>query len=179
MTDVNPFENLDGALDTDYSADETVKEAESLITKIEDNKKAVEASTDETTIDDKEYLEFELKTLIQSTRRVLDVLEQDVKIGSQPRVFEVFGTLTKTVIDGIKELREMNLSIAQLKLQKEKLDVRKAESKNIPQLPNQVNISLSGRELFNMVSNATKNSQLNEIDAEFEVVDAPKKEGSQ
>jgi hypothetical protein len=124
-------------------------------------------------IEDKEYLEYELKTLISDSRRVMYILEQDIKIGTKPRYHEVYATLTKSVLDGIKELRELNQTIANLKFQKEKLAVRKEQYSlsggNGNNSGAKLNVRLSGKDLFDMMEAARKSSGLNAVKAEFEV----------
>lgn len=162
------FENLNDALGSDYNVDEELEAIDEKTKNFEEIKNKIANRESGNEIEDKEYLELELKTLISNSQRIMNILEQDIKIGSKPRYHEVYATLAKSVLDGIKELRELNQTIANLKLQKEKLEIRKLQN-GIDAKPTQVNFNLSGRELFKMVEAAKKSSELNSVNAEFEI----------
>jgi hypothetical protein len=163
------FENLNDALDANYDVDDELKEINEKTKRFDLIRKEIAQKEKQNELEDKEYLEFELKTLISNNRRVLDILEQDIKIGTKPRYHEVYATLTKSVLDGIKELRELNKTIADLKFQKEKLEVRKMQNSLTGSQQTQVNFRLTGKDLFDMIEAAKSSSQLNVVDAEFEV----------
>lgn len=161
------FEGIDDALNIEYEEDETLKSATEINTKLTNLITKSDSSDDE--IDDKEYLELELKMLIQSTRNIMTVLEQDIKVGSKPRYHEVYATLTKTLIDGIKELRELNQSKINNKINRKKLEIKEKSIKN--NLPQQtLNLQLSGSDLFKMLETAKSASTLNTVNADFEIV---------
>lgn len=165
------FEGIDNVLNTDYNVDKELEKLETQSKKLVERKSQSKENKDlEATIEDKEYLEFELKLLIQNTNRIMEVLEQDIKIGTKPRYHEVYATLVKTVLDGLKELRELNVSIEQLKLQREKLEVRKKEGGTSSNYQ-QVNFHLSGSDLYNMFEKAKAESELNKIEADFKITD--------
>lgn len=161
------FEGLDDALGTEYQNSNATDKAAQTAKKLDALSKK---KNSDITLEDKEYMAFEIKTMIEDSRRVLDILEQDLKIGAQPRSFEVYATLTKAVLDGVKELRELHNNIEQLKLSKEKLELKRTSTEMIAGQPN-VSIKLTGPELFKMINDAKSNSELNRIDAEFEIVD--------
>lgn len=166
-----PYDPLNDALDIDYTPNKIVEKAESDIASLV---KSSSKLGDVTTLEDKEYMEMEIKTLIQSAKFVMDKLEEDVKIGAKPRVYEVYATLTKAVLDSIKELRELNLSIENLKLSKEKLKLKK-EIGGTP--ANTVNLQISGRDMFKMIAAAKEEAKqsLSEVpDAEYDVLDGDK-----
>jgi len=120
-------------------------------------------------------MEFELKTTINDMKAVLATLQEDIKIGSQPRMFEVYATLSKSVLDGIKELRDLNMDIENLKIKKEAMSLKQQIARKSPDnggnTTNNVNLMLSGKDLFSMLNKAKLDSELNEIDAEFDVGD--------
>jgi hypothetical protein len=162
-----PFDPLNDALNVDYNSDELVRKAE------KDVKKFTEVSTkigDTETLQDKEYMEMELKTLIQSMRYVMDTLEEDAKVGAKPRVFEVYATMAKAVLDAVKELRDLHMSIENLKINKAKLEIKRNSNELPPGAP-QVNLKLTGKELFKMVSEAQESASetKTKIEAEYKV----------
>tara|TARA_R110001606_G_scaffold88448_6_gene199279 strand:- start:6703 stop:7212 length:510 start_codon:yes stop_codon:yes gene_type:complete len=163
-----PYEPLNDALDIDYDPNRIVDKAEKDIVSLA---KTSTKLSDATTLEDKEYMELEIKTLISSAKFVMDKLEEDVKIGAKPRVYEVYATLTKAVLDSIKELRELNLSIENLKLSKEKLNLKKEIGSTTS---NTVNLQISGRDMFKMLANAKKQAEQSRSEvpeAEYDVLD--------
>lgn len=164
-----PFEPLNDALNVDYDGDELVKKAERDIIKLSSTTDKI---SDSTTLADKEYMEMELKTLIQSLNFVMERLEEDAKVGAKPRVFEVYATMAKAVLDAVKELRDLHLSIENIKLSKEKLEVKR-NANDIPGISPNVSIRLTGKELFEMVNSAkaTATKKESEIEAVYNVED--------
>lgn len=167
----SPYDPLNDALNIDYDPDKIVEKAETDIKSLSTASKKIEGAV---TLEDKEYMELEIKTLIQSAKFVMDKLEEDVKIGAKPRVYEVYATLTKAVLDSIKELRELNLSIENLKLSKEKLALKKEiGSTGSPS----VNLQLSGKDMFKMLAAAQEQAEKSRSevpDAEYDVLDEDK-----
>jgi hypothetical protein len=164
------FEGLDDALDIDYDVDKEIDEVATRTEKLEKSKYEIaKKPRDEINISDQEYLVMELKMIIANSRNILEVLEQDIKIGTQPRYHEVYATLTKSVIDGLKELRELNQSVANLEIQKEKLELKKVNPNGSMQIGTQVNMNLTGKDLFKMIKQAKSESELNVIEADFEI----------
>jgi hypothetical protein len=163
------FEALNDALNVDYDVDKEIENINAQSERFSAIRKEISDKEKNTELEDKEYLEFELKTLIANNRRVLDILEQDIKIGTKPRYHEVYATLTKSVLDGIRELRELNKTIADIKFQKEKLEVRKMQNSLPSTQMAHVNFQLTGKDLFDMINIAKRSSQLNAVDAVFEV----------
>ncbi len=175
------FEGLDDALNTDYDVDKEIDNISERSELLNKTKTEVSKNTDnslDATIEDKEYIAMELKMIIQNSRNILDVLEQDIKIGTQPRYHEVYATLTKSIIDGLKELRELNQTVVQLRLQKEKIELKRISSSqnNNLQIGTQVNMNLTGKDLFKMIESAKTNSSLNAIDVDFELDASPPEE---
>lgn len=164
-----PFENLNDALDVHYDTNELVEKAEKNITALSETKQDVVED-----LEDKEYMEMELKMLIQESQFVMEKLKEECKIGAKPRVFEVYSTMTRSVLDAIKELRELHTTIERLKLDKEKLAVKRLsiDSEGNIGAP-KVNLQLTGKDLFKMVEEAQKSAakKQQEINAEYKVED--------
>jgi hypothetical protein len=164
----NGFEGLNKKLNADF--DGTLDDVENALDSF-NNKKTVmvEKSRNGTyTLEDEEYLRFELKTLIQGSRMIMDKLEKDIKIGSQPRVYEVYSALLKTTIDGLKELRELNKTVTDLEIESDKPKAS-SDGKTINNTTN--NVILTGKDLLTMIRSAKEENQLNTIEATFEFGD--------
>jgi len=167
------FDGIDEVLDSSFEkTEDSVADAKSLLSNYGD---LADRKTTSSTIQDKEFMELELKTSINDMKNVLATLQEDIKIGSQPRMFEVYATLSKTVLDGIKELRDLNMDIENLKIKQEAMGLKKqiaSNSQHGPATTNNLNVMLSGKDLFSMLNKAKVDSELNEIDAEFDVGDS-------
>lgn len=167
------FDGIDDVLGSSFEkTDDSVADAKSLLSNYGN---LADRKTTSSTIQDKEFMELELKTSINDMKNVLATLQEDIKIGSQPRMFEVYATLSKTVLDGIKELRDLNMDIENLKIKQEAMGLKKqiaSNSQTSPATTNNLNVMLSGKDLFNMLNKAKVDSELNEIDAEFDVGDS-------
>jgi hypothetical protein len=113
-------------------------------------------------IHDAEFLEREMKSVMLSSRRVLETVEKDIKIGSSPRSVEVYSGLITAITGQFKELRNLNESMAKLVLEnkKQNLDEVKEDHKMI----------LSSNDALDMYMNARTNSQMNSIDADFDII---------
>ena len=165
----NGFEGLDKSLNTNF--DSALDDVEKSLDSFNSKKGAmVEKSKNGTyTLEDEEYLRFELKTLIQGSRVIMDKLEKDIKIGSQPRVYEVYSALLKTTIDGLKELRELNKTVTDLEIESDKPKITKDGAQTINNTTN--NVILTGKDLLSMIRSAKEVNQLNTIEAKFELGD--------
>jgi len=113
-------------------------------------------------INDAEFLEREMKSVMLSSRRVLETVERDIKIGSSPRTIEVYSGLISAITGQFKELRNLNESMAKLVLEnkKQNLDEVKEDHKMI----------LSSNDALDMYMHAKSSSQMNAIDADFDVL---------
>lgn len=163
------FEGLDKSLNTNF--DSALDDVEKSLDTFNSKKELmVEKSKSGTyTLEDEEYLRFELKTLIQGSRIIMDKLEKDIKIGSQPRVYEVYSALLKTTIDGLKELRELNKTVTDLEIESDKPKISKDGTQTINNTTN--NVILTGKDLLSMIKSAKEVNQLNAIEAKFEFGD--------
>ena len=111
------------------------------------------------TLKDKIYIEENIKELIEISKDVLKTVKDDIKIGASPRQIEVFSTLTNAITNQIKELRDLNKMI---------YDLESINSIDDPK-PGIVNISMTSDDLLDMIKDASKNSELNKIDADFDI----------
>ncbi len=161
------FDKISEKLNTTY--DEEIEKVEHEVEKFEEKKKELveKSSAENLGFEDKEYLQKETKDLIDNGKKVLETLQNEIKIGSPPRMFEVYAFLMNGIISGLKELRGLNKSIAELNI---------IENQPEPEDKRNVNIILSGKELLDMINSAKDNSEINRIDADFKVEDQIKKD---
>lgn len=124
----------------------------------------IERSTQIRTLEDKQYLQTEVKSLIENSKRVLDTIQKDIKIGSPPRMAEVYAKLLSSTLEGIRELRELNQAIANMQMFRDPDEQPKAS----------INVKMSGKELMEMMKIAKESSQLKSVEAKFSVEGEPK-----
>ena len=93
-------------------------------------------------------------------------LVTDLKVGSPPRMYEVYATLLNAVTNSLKELRQLNLDVAQLEVEQTK----KVTLEDV-QGPND-KISLSAGDLLKMVKAAGESSQIAQVEADFKIEDS-------
>ena len=99
------FQKMDEAFGTEFDG----AELDNQLKVLEDEKSKAITKIDDgiETLEDKEYLQEELKMIISSAMEVLTICKENIKIGSNARDKEVyFGGVSK-VVEAIKELREL------------------------------------------------------------------------
>lgn len=159
------FKGMTSALDVDYVHDED--ENEKMFNQIETKKNEIAkkiSSTTVVTIEDKDYMQFELKSLIQGGMTILEVLAQDIKIGTKPSTHEAYFNGLDKVGKLVKELRDLNLSVKRLEI--EEIKAGNTQTNNVS-----VTHKLDGRSILKLLNDAQANSSMNSIVADFEVDD--------
>jgi len=155
------FQKMDEAFGTEFDGAEFDNQLKTLE---EEKSKAITKVNDGIeTLEDKAYLQEELKILISSAMEVLNICKENIKIGSNARDKEVyFGGVSK-VVEAIKELRELNKTVREIQI-----DV--ATPKTTNNLT--VNMKMDSRSMLkylNKLETAQKENSLNAIDAEFNI----------
>jgi len=125
-------------------------------------------------MEDKEYIEFELKSLIASNQNIKARLEDELmKQGTKASMFEVYTLICNAIHNALRELRQLNRDVVDVAIAERRMVVRETETgvnKNSFNGPVTVNNSyvLNSNDLEKMISDARQNSQLNEIEVDFE-----------
>lgn len=163
-------EQIKEEFSSEIDDEELKEESNNIVTSIQNEVHEIEVKKEnlENTlmtarIKDAGFLEKEIKSLILSSKRVLETLEKDIKVGAPPRMYEVYATLLNAITGQYKELRSLNESIAKFVIEnkKQNLDERKEDNKMI----------LSSTDALSMYMDAKKNSQMDAVDADFDVMD--------
>lgn len=164
------IDKLNDAFDTTFKED--IDQAEKDIEQIEERKNAlvkqVETKEMSITFQDQQYMLMELKTLIQSTTNVLDKLEQDIRIGSPPRMYEVYATLTNSKTMQLKELRELNKMILEMSIFKED------EKDSGGQKLGKDSVTMTTKGLLDIIKQAQKENSMNKVEVEFDILENEK-----
>ena len=165
------FEGLDEAFDTEFEEDTVFTDEIPEDDKVPTTAVAVrdrpnvpmEVTEDDKTMRDTDFVSHEIKGLIESSKSVLDRLDADIRIGSQPRMYEVYSQLTNSITAQLKELRQLHESVAKIKIDQGKLKVSDVGDSD--------KIQLTSDQLLDMIDRAKERSEIKEIDADFEVDD--------
>ncbi len=175
----DPFSKLCETFDMDSTEAQAVE-------KIDDNKKRIVALGDSVSskqkydLQDKEYIRFELQSLIEENRVILQALGEQCKAGAAPRLFEVYATLSTAVRESLRELRDINKTITdyQVTEDREQLKQDALELKKKAATPTnaiatdggtvniQNNLSLTSQQMLDMLKDLnlpTKETKLEEL----------------
>ncbi len=132
---------------------------------IEEKKLEIEHALNTAKLKDAGYLENELKEMILASKAVLSVLQSDIKRGTQPRMYEVYATLTNTIVGQYKELRQLNESVAKLVVEFGKHDLNERKEDN------KVSMHMNTVDIMDMyLSVKNEDSELDALDADFDVL---------
>jgi hypothetical protein len=172
MNDNDLFSNLNTALNTSFitsSSEINLSAIDKQIQVIEDKKKEIitfaNDKKDVMTLKDQQYLEDNIKEVIELSLKSLRIVQMDIRIGVSPRVIECFSQLSDSLVNQIRELRELGRQALELKLLSNGGEIDK---------PKNDNIVMSSSQLMFLISEAKNNSELNKIDAEFKIQDEDK-----
>ncbi len=146
----------------------TVEKIENEISIFKSKKnELVKEGSEVKTLEDKTWLQNQIKIVIEHGQLALDSVKKDIKIGTTPRTIEVYAKLMQSTLEGLKELATLNRTIADMEF------YRNPETEP----STKINIQMDGKELFDYMDKVRKESQLNAIDAEFDVEDTPEDKG--
>lgn len=159
----------------DMSFEPEVQEANKEIEKINSVIDTIQKSklkTNSLSLEDKDYLEFELKSLIASNQNIKARLEDELmKQGTKASMFEVYTLVCSTIQNALRELRQLNRDQIDVVIAERRMTVREKEVgvKNSINGPVTVNNSfiMNSNDIDNMIRDAKLNSQLNDITIDF------------
>ena len=166
-----PFEHLDDAFDVPSIMDTDPI----LMDDLDDDEKTINTKATPVAkpigrpvLGDEEYIRFKMMELIESSTRVLEKLEGEIKIGTGDRTFEVYSEMADSVNKQLAELTNMNSQIEKVKLERKKLRL-KEKSVTVESFTNTNKISLTASQINALLKDATEKSELKKIDAHFNV----------
>jgi len=110
-------------------------------------------------IKDQEYIDFELKDLIAKSNTVLENITSELKIGSTARMYEVFAMVISAKRELLKELIIFNKMLLDMTMFAPDDDKEKDGT----------DYNLTSDQLLNLITSAQKNSEVKEINVEFDL----------
>jgi len=164
------FANLESKLNTAFESETkdistTIAEIKQEIAVVEEKKNSlVNIRESPMIMQDQEYIRAELKTLLVDSRIILQKLSSNIKVGSSSKDYEAYAKMISSISNVVKELRELNRNVVDLKVQSGKLDNNILNKK----------ISLTADQLLQMIEKAKMGNQLQAIDAKFTVTEEEK-----
>ncbi len=185
------FDKLNDSLDIDF--EEATLQVEDNINKKNEIAEKVQAmilssaepNNQKYTLEDKEYIKFELQSLIENNKRVMMSLQAELKIGAPPRTYETYAVLSNSTVSIIKELMVLNKQLtnyqvieSQENTKKEltlkSIDARLKASKTVQNADSITNVQnnvmmLDYKEMSKILQEAKTKSLLNNVDATFDL----------
>ena len=162
------FDKLADVANADYEAkvDMGVSAIEAQMNEVETRKQDLlkqVGSQEVVCLKDQAYIDHELKTLIEMSMNVLQTLHEDIRVGSHSRQFEVFATLSNSVREHLRELRDLNMKLLELQMfNQDTEESQKDESGDV---------RMSGGEMMEFFKQLKNDSQINAVDADFTIED--------
>lgn len=117
---INPFKSLESKMGVVENSTKLPNEKPSAIKKaVKEVKKEAVVSIGNTkdllndeAFEDKEYIRTKIKSLIDRLENQLGTLEESTLIGAEPRLFEVYATMAKTLADTITKLMDLQKQVS-------------------------------------------------------------------
>ena len=125
-------------------------------------------------LEDKQYIQEELKMLIESNKNVLYSLGNQCKMGASPRMYEVYSTLSNSITNNLMDLAKLNQLVTDYQVtednlvQKEKSNRTKQEMIRMSRQNTQSESTLIQNNTYNFTSNDMLN-MLSKIDIEKKI----------
>lgn len=133
------FQSIDNALNTEFELEGgstpppvVVTNSKNVIVADDDDKyTAVNVENAEPIIspEDEEYIETELKLATESISKAMDTLDEDLRVGSEARLFEVYATLATARITAINSYRDLQLQKKKLSIDETKVAIQAKNSR--------------------------------------------------
>lgn len=159
------FEGLTSAFNiNDEEFKKIIKDVDRDMSLIESKKNKIQSKIKSPLLlQDEDFIRTEIRSLIMSARTVMYKVEQDIKIGTDNRKIEVYAKLIEAIGKQYTSLIELNKNIFDAQVQVGAVDIKNIGANN--------KISLSSEQLLDMINKANENSQMNAIEAKFEIED--------
>lgn len=155
MSDTNIFQGLDDVFNTKYEPEDSLKDLQNPKETEAKKRRLPSLNSDKK---DKSFVKEEILTLIDKGNRIMDMLEEEMKLGANPRFHETYASMMQTQMNALDRLRnleivdrEYDMRLKRLEMEKDKLDfdkdykIRLLESKaNQPQVNFNQQIITSG-----------------------------------
>lgn len=156
----NVFNNISDTLNTEFEG-EHIKEIEDVKTQLDKCSEIIKNENSDVYMDDGDFIRENIKSLITNIETAMNTIQQDVKIGAQPRTIEVFGQLANAKTNAIKELITMNKILVNARLK----EAKNASPKQVT--INNRNLNISSSNMLKMVKEASEKNSLKGIKATF------------
>lgn len=166
MNDNKNFTGLGKALDIDYEQAEIVRDISTDLVEVSTD--AILPHKSDIAMNDEEYLREQTKKFIDIGAEIMEGLKNEMKVGSSPRMFEAFAKVQDSIVATISELRELNKNAASIKIAKDKKEVQ-IGTLNVQNNNTLNSMKMSSSDLNKMLKVAESESQLNLIDAKFDL----------
>lgn len=164
-TNLNSLEKMSQALDTTYSPENVKKD----IKEFNKEKKDLIKKIDDIEFQDKEYVVKKFKNVIEKATGAINILSQDIKIGSNNGSYMAMAELIKASTITLKELFTINKTLYETELMKRDVETMEENQNNQDKSYN-----LTSTDLKNMIKIAQEERDLNRIDVKYTIEDDEK-----
>jgi phage tail tube protein FII len=168
LPDDSAFKDLKGAFDLPDIMDDPDPQPDPVSTNLINNNAVAKSSPATSPLKDEEYLRTTSMQLIETTMRMLQRLEGELKTGSAARDYEVFGQIADTVNRQIAELGNLNEKVEKAKAKRKELKL-KEKTVTLDTFKTTDKIALTASQLNDMLNDAASRSELKSIDANFKI----------
>jgi hypothetical protein len=129
MSDTNIFQGLDDVFNTKYEPEDSLSDINESKESERKKRKVPSLNNDKR---DKSFVKEELLTLIDKGNRIMEMLEEEMKLGANPRFHETYASMMTTQMNALDRLRnleiadrEYDMRLRRLEMEKDKLDFDK------------------------------------------------------
>ena len=164
-TNLNSLEKMSQALDTTYSPENVKKD----IKEFNKEKKDLIKKIDDIEFQDKEYVVKKFKNVIEKATGAINILSQDIKIGSNNGSYMAMAELIKASTITLKELFTINKTLYETELMKRDVETMEENQNNQDKSYN-----LTSTDLKNMIKNVQEEIDINRIDVKYTIEDDEK-----
>lgn len=164
-TDLNSLEKMSQALGTTYLPEKVKKD----IKEFNKEKKDLIKKIDDIEFQDKEYVVKKFKNVIEKATGAINILSQDIKIGSNNGSYMAMAELIKASTITLKELFTINKTLYETELMKRDVETMEENQNNQDKSYN-----LTSTDLKNMIKIAQEERDINRIDVKYTIEDDEK-----
>ncbi len=177
------FKNLNNALGTDYIPEEPeeikvpeltegekIKEMEDQLASLQNQVHQAKRKKTET-YQDAEYMKAEISNVLASTKYIMDMLEQTIKVGAAPQYFEKYSFLLNSCTNLFREYRQVSRDVADVSLAERRLALKEQDASKSGNTINNNLIMMDSKSLLDFVNKATTDardvSNMRQISTDF------------
>jgi hypothetical protein len=120
MSDKNIFQGLDDVFNTKYELENELAEQQNEKEAGKKKRKLPSLSNDKR---DKAFVKEELVTLVDKANKMMELLEEELKIGANPRFHETYAAMMSTQMSALDRLRNLEVTDREYDMRLKRLEL--------------------------------------------------------